>query len=47
MMLLIIVIALICAFVGYKVYKSIELDEIMEMRRQAGLDNKVNNYDKR
>ena len=47
MMLLIIVLTLIGAFIGYKVYKSIELDEIMVMRRQAGLDNKVNDYDKR
>ena len=39
MIILIIALALIGGYIGYRLYRSIELDEIMDMRRQAGLDN--------
>lgn len=40
MIILIIALALIGGYISYRLYRSIELDEIMELRRQAGLDNK-------
>ena len=44
MIIFIIALILTCGYIGYRVYRSIELDEIMDMRRQAGLDNKKEDY---
>ena len=40
MWMLLIIAVLICVYIGYRIYRSIELDEIVEMRKQAGLDIK-------
>lgn len=33
------IVAFICGFIGYRIYRNIQLDKIMELRHQAGLDN--------
>ena len=38
--LLLVIAILICVYIGYRIYRSVELDEIMEIRKQAGLDIK-------
>ena len=40
MWMMLIIAILICVYICYRIYRSVELDEIMEMRKQAGLDIK-------